>query len=140
MRRKVAVGSCGGPRRRWRRSVRLLASREPSRLSACCFILTRWGTATGIQRRGRTNKVSLCAFMRKGKRNVDFTCLTANEIYTTLSTLSKDTKNWEAELEHVATLLAYPSNKIKAKALWLIGEMGLLYPQKSQPYIERRAP
>ena len=65
--------------------------------------------------------------------------LTEKELYVSLSILSKDKGNWEAELEYVTTLLANPSNKIKAKALWLIGEMGLLYPQKVQPFVKQIA-
>jgi HEAT repeat protein len=68
-----------------------------------------------------------------------FENLSEKEIYTALSALSKDKGNWETELERIAVLLNYPSNKIKAKTLWLLGEMGLLYPQKVQPFIKRIA-
>ena len=63
--------------------------------------------------------------------------LTEKEIYDSLSALSKDKRNWETELEHVASLLTYPSNKIKAKALWLMGEMGLRYPLKVKPFTKQ---
>jgi len=70
---------------------------------------------------------------------MSFENLSEKEIYAALSVLSKDKGNWETELERIAVLLSYPSNKIKAKTLWLLGEMGLLYPQKVQPFIKQIA-
>ena len=35
---------------------------------------------------------------------------------------------WEANIPYVSSLLGSDSVKIKAKALWLLGEMGLKYP------------
>ena len=34
----------------------------------------------------------------------------------------------ESEIPYVSSLLTHESVKIQAKALWLLGEMGLIYP------------
>ncbi len=65
--------------------------------------------------------------------------MTDTEIYATLSSLSKDRSNWNSQLPCVAMLLGHPSAKIQSKALWLLGEMGLLFPQEIQPFVKRIA-
>jgi len=55
--------------------------------------------------------------------------LNAVELYRALGALTKDRNRWEASIPQVASLLAHESVKIQAKALWLLGEMGLEYPQ-----------
>ena len=55
--------------------------------------------------------------------------MTETEIYRELGTLTKNKDAWEVNIPYVTSLLASDSVKIKAKALWLLGEMGLLYPQ-----------
>ncbi len=54
------------------------------------------------------------------------------EIYQQLGRLTKDRAQWEANIPYVASLLSHGSVKIQAKALWLLGEMGLAYPEKVQ--------
>ena len=56
--------------------------------------------------------------------------MTDVEQYRELGTLTKNKEAWEEKIPYVASLLASESVKIKAKALWLLGEMGLRYPQK----------
>ena len=51
------------------------------------------------------------------------------ELYKELGTLTKNKDAWEENIPYIASLLASESVKIKVKALWLLGEMGLLYPQ-----------
>ena len=51
-----------------------------------------------------------------------------SEIYKELGVLTKDKSRWEESIPYVATLLSDESVKIKAKALWLLGEMGLEHP------------
>ena len=51
-----------------------------------------------------------------------------NETYQQLAELTKDREKWEESIPYVSSLLAHDSAKIKAKALWLLGEMGLAYP------------
>ncbi|HPY85398.1 MAG TPA: HEAT repeat domain-containing protein [Ruminococcus flavefaciens] len=51
------------------------------------------------------------------------------ELYKGLGKLTKDKERWEESTPYVASLLSHESVKIQAKALWLIGEMGLVYPQ-----------
>lgn len=52
-----------------------------------------------------------------------------SELYKELGALTKDKDLWEEGIPYVSSLLAHESVKIQAKALWLLGEMGLAYPQ-----------
>ena len=52
------------------------------------------------------------------------------ELYKKLGELTKNKAAWENSISDVAALLEYDSTKIQAKALWLIGEMGMLHPDK----------
>lgn len=52
------------------------------------------------------------------------------ELYKELGTLTKDKKRWEENISYVSSLLKHESVKIQAKSLWLLTEMGLLYPQQ----------
>ncbi len=56
--------------------------------------------------------------------------MTENEIYKKLGELTKNKAEWENSISDVAALLEYDSTKIQAKALWLLGEMGLQHPEK----------
>ncbi|MBO4897156.1 MAG: HEAT repeat domain-containing protein [Clostridia bacterium] len=59
-------------------------------------------------------------------------------LYKELGTLTKDKDSWKESIPYVSSLLSYDSVKIKAKALWMLGEMGFRYPlpvQKSLPAI-----
>ena len=49
-------------------------------------------------------------------------------LYKELGILTKDKDKWKESLPYVSSLLAHDSVKIQAKALWLLGEMGLAYP------------
>lgn len=51
------------------------------------------------------------------------------EIYNELGALTKAKTIWKENIPYVSSLLCHESSKIKAKALWLIGEMGLVYPE-----------
>ena len=51
-----------------------------------------------------------------------------SELYKELGVLTKDKDQWQENIPYVSSLLAYESVKIQAKALWLLGEMGLAYP------------
>lgn len=54
------------------------------------------------------------------------------EIYKALGALTKDKKKWQESIPYVVSQLTHDSVKIQAKALWLLGEMGLVYPQSVQ--------
>ena len=58
--------------------------------------------------------------------------MTEAELYKELGLLTKDKDRWKEAIPYVASLLSYDSVKIQAKALWLLGEMGLVYPQPAQ--------
>ena len=50
------------------------------------------------------------------------------ELYKELGILTKNRDRWNESIPYVASLLNHESVKIRAKALWLLGEMGLSYP------------
>ena len=51
------------------------------------------------------------------------------ELYRELGQLTKDKSRWEEKIPYVSSLLSHDSVKIRAKALWLLGEMGLAHPE-----------
>ena len=55
--------------------------------------------------------------------------MTEQELYKELGTLTKEKDRWEESIPYVSSLLDHESLKIRAKALWLLGEMGLEYPK-----------
>ena len=58
-----------------------------------------------------------------------------SELYKELGTLTKDKERWETSIPYVSSLLTHDSVKIQAKALWLLGEMGLAYPLSVQDVV-----
>ena len=52
-----------------------------------------------------------------------------SDLYNELGILTKNKGKWEDSIPYVSSLLTHESVKIQAKALWLLGEMGLVYPQ-----------
>ena len=50
-----------------------------------------------------------------------------SELYKELGALTKDKDKWKESIPYVSSLLNHESVKIQAKALWLLGEMGLEY-------------
>ena len=58
--------------------------------------------------------------------------MSESELYKELGALTKENDRWEESIPYVSSLLNHNSVKIQAKALWLLGEMGLLYPQSVQ--------
>ena len=52
-----------------------------------------------------------------------------SELYKELGALTKTKDQWEEKIPYVSSLLAHESEKIQAKALWLLAEMGFAYPQ-----------
>ena len=55
--------------------------------------------------------------------------LSESELYKELGILTKDRDRWEESIPYVSSLLTHDSVKIQAKALWLLAEMGFVYPQ-----------
>ena len=55
-----------------------------------------------------------------------------SELYKELGILTKDRNKWKESIPYVSSLLTHESVKIKAKVLWLLGEIGLEYPQSVQ--------
>ena len=51
-----------------------------------------------------------------------------SELYKELGVLTKDKSRWEESIPYVLSLLDHETVKIRAKAPWLLGEMGLVYP------------
>ena len=58
--------------------------------------------------------------------------MTEAELYKELGLLNRDKDRWKEAIPYVSSLLSHDSVKIQAKALWLLGEMGLIYPQAAQ--------
>ena len=61
--------------------------------------------------------------------------MTETELYKKLGELTKNKAEWEHSIPDVAGLLNFDSIKIQAKALWLLGEMGLQYPEKIEKWV-----
>ena len=55
-----------------------------------------------------------------------------SELYKELGILTKDKSKWEENIPYVSSFLNHDSVKIRAKVLWLLGEMGLEYPDSIQ--------
>lgn len=55
--------------------------------------------------------------------------MTEAELYKELGTLTKEKERWKDNISYVSSLLENDSKKIQAKALWLLGEMGLEFPE-----------
>lgn len=58
------------------------------------------------------------------------------ELYKELGALTKNKEKWKESIPYVSSLLTHESVKIQAKALWLLGEMGLIHPQSVQNAVE----
>lgn len=58
--------------------------------------------------------------------------LTESVLYKELGALTKDKESWEKSVPYVSSFLGHDCVKIQAKALWLLGEMGLAYPLSVQ--------
>ncbi len=63
------------------------------------------------------------------KRRTD---LTESELYRELGKLTKEKERWPESVSYLSTLLTHESTKIKAKAIWMLGEIGLVYPHLIQ--------
>ena len=50
------------------------------------------------------------------------------ELYKELGILTNDRRKWKESIPYVSSLLTHESVKIQAKALWQLGEIGLIYP------------
>lgn len=59
-----------------------------------------------------------------------------SELYKELGVLTKDKSKWEEKIPYVSSLLNHESVKIQAKALWLLGEMGLEHPASIQTAVQ----
>ena len=55
--------------------------------------------------------------------------LSESDLYKELGILTNQKDRWEENVPFVSSLLSHESVKIQAKALWLLAEMGLAYPQ-----------
>ena len=61
--------------------------------------------------------------------------MTEAELYKELGALTKEKDEWKENILYVLSLLTYDFAMIQAKALWLLGEMGLLYPKSVQDVV-----
>lgn len=59
------------------------------------------------------------------------------EMLKQLRNITKDKKNWKSRMDYVASKLDDDySDEVKAKTLWILGEMGLNYPIEIEPYVK----
>ena len=62
------------------------------------------------------------------------------EMLKQLRNITKDKKNWKSRIDYVASKLDDDySDEVKAKALWILGEMGLNYPIEIEPHVKNIA-
>jgi hypothetical protein len=54
--------------------------------------------------------------------------MTESELYKSLGELTRNKERWKEGIPYVASLLTSDSVRIQAKALWMLGEMGLAFP------------
>lgn len=57
------------------------------------------------------------------------------ELYAELGALTKNKEQWKENIPFMVSLLSGYSAKITGKALWMLGEMGLLYPGEVSPFV-----
>ena len=55
--------------------------------------------------------------------------MTEAELYKELGRLTRDRARWEENIPALSSLLRHESVRIRAKALWLLGESGLAHPK-----------
>ena len=61
----------------------------------------------------------------------------SNDILKELRAITKNKECWKENIDNVASKLnGNYSSSVKAKALWLLGEMGLKYPREIERYVE----
>lgn len=59
------------------------------------------------------------------------------EILNELRDLQKDNQNWRSNISKISEKLGDDySDEVKAKALWMLGEIGLRYPKEVKGYVE----
>ena len=56
-------------------------------------------------------------------------------LYKELGALTDDRDRWRESIPYVSSLLGHGSARIQAKALWLLGEMGLAYPALIEEHV-----
>lgn len=61
--------------------------------------------------------------------------MTETELYKELGILTKNKEQWKEKISYVGNLLDGHTVKITAKALWLLGEMGLVYPHEVTGFV-----
>ena len=54
--------------------------------------------------------------------------MSQSDLYKELGSLTKDKSKWAESVPYVSSLLSHESEKIQAKSLWLLGEIGLAHP------------
>lgn len=54
-----------------------------------------------------------------------------------LNEIRDNKATWETSFDFTASQLNASTPKIQAKVLWMLGEMGLLYPEKTAPFISQ---
>lgn len=58
------------------------------------------------------------------------------ELLKELRDIIQDKNNWKSNIDYVASKMDENDSEVKAKALWILGEMGLKYPEQIETHIE----
>lgn len=58
-----------------------------------------------------------------------------NVVYNALAQIMKSKDTWDSYIPTIGKMLNHTSDRIKAKVLWQLGEMGLLHPSRVEPFI-----
>lgn len=87
------------------------------------------GRYATLTQRGPTLLSQRLAHVPYNARKAKGGALGESELYRELGQLTKDKSKWEESIPYVASLLSHESVKIRAKALWLLGEMGRAHPE-----------
>ena len=84
-------------------------------------------------------KFLLLAYIIKISKAGGLNIMNEKELYAKLGELTKNKDQWKENMAFTASFLTGQSTKIMGKSLWLLGEMGLLYPNEISPFIEKIA-
>ena len=59
-----------------------------------------------------------------------------SDLYSKLSQIYKNKSCWKEQLQFVGSCLNNEDTKVRAKAIWILGEMGLVYGKLVEPYVK----
>ena len=91
--------------------------------------------ADRIRKAAQNSSLQVYSMIFRELRPDEYDLLNESDLYKELGVLTKDRSKWKENIPYISSLLNHESVKIKAKALWLLGEMGFTYPMKVQEVV-----